>query len=360
MGIGRNSLDNSLRVVWGRQKPGKVAGRDRRDSETLQGVGEGWPGQSGASDKVEAPENVHQLFADQSVRPTPVAEPEPAPPQQADARQDVPSDRAPFASSPQSSQSSQPPVAERPAWADHPITRALEKLYEPGPGNPMQIIADSIRPQGLREGQAYQEWFPLYPEQPTSYQPPEAPAVPRPAEQAPAIDPHAEFWRVWSGHQDFLLKQCIRLMAGNMADAEDALSSAMLRASRKFENYSDSIVNERAWLSRLVHNVCIDHYRRQRRTEYRDPHEETGPDIVSTMFSDAQQTPEEIALEREQLRALDEELGRLSVQLRVPLMMRFVEGLSYPEIAERLNLRADTVRKRIQLARDHLKRAGIR
>ncbi|MCJ9429351.1 sigma-70 family RNA polymerase sigma factor [Kordiimonas marina] len=279
-----------------------------------------------------------------------------------------------------------------PAWADHPITRALEALYQPGPTNPVQIIADSIQPRGLREGQAYQEWFPLKtpPFAPPSYEPQreEAPIReerPEPVSEiapeiAPEISPeispeiapevmpgytpetglHDTFWQVWSGHQEFLLKQCIRLMSGNMADAEDALSNAMLRASRKFVSYSDSIVNERAWLSRLVHNVCIDHYRRQRRTEYRDPHEDAGADIVSTMFAEAQLTPEEIALEREQVRALDVEIGHLSDQLREPLLMRFVEGLSYPEIAERLNLRADTVRKRIQLARDHLKRADIR
>lgn len=168
------------------------------------------------------------------------------------------------------------------------------------------------------------------------------------------------FWKVWSGHHDYLLKQCLRMMAGNRFDAEDALSSAMVRASQKFDRFADQIVNERAWLSRLVHNVCIDHFRVDKRTDTRDFQDQQHHDLSQAMFCEPSLTPEEQALSREQLALLQEEVEGMSEKLRRPLIMRFVDGMSYGEIAEILGLRADTVRKRIQLARDQLRAAGIR
>ncbi|WP_417460690.1 RNA polymerase sigma factor [Kordiimonas sp.] len=273
-------------------------------------------------------------------------------------------------------------------WTEHPITKALQGfnmgLFGP---NPAQIIAESLNSPFARS--PYNT--PLTPQPPipaptTTQGQPEAREAYQQSEKAEIyeemplrpietdapdfgeqdVETHGEgaayeaFWNVWLGHQDYLRGQCIRMMSGNMADAEDALSNAMLRASQKFEAYSDSIVNERAWLSKLVYNVCIDHFRREQRTESRPFDQEQGMQVVDTLYTDPQQSPEEIALCQEQLDQLHHSMSQLSNNLRVPLFLRCVEGWSYPEIAERLNLRTDTVRKRIQLARDQLRRAGIR
>lgn len=280
------------------------------------------------------------------------------------------------------------------AWADHPITQALAGLLEPNSGlNPAQVIADSLLPPMMRGRKPSPQMGHVPPAElrdtpssvPAEYtareeQPhdiaKEIPvnhvadrAVrPQPSDQsteagefaAKAIDARDTFWDFWLGHQDQMRSQCIRLMAGNVADAEDALSSAMLRASQKFPNYSDSIINGKAWLRKLVYNVCMDHYRQGKQTEYRALDQESDIPISGAMFTGQQQSPEEIALSQEQIRELDSCISALSNNLRVPLFLRCVEGWSYPDIAEELDLRADTVRKRIQLARDHLRRSNIR
>lgn len=273
------------------------------------------------------------------------------------------------------------PANELPAWTQHPITKALDALHgSSGVPSPTQIIAESLR--GLHEG-----WMPirpLPPEAPQPYQPTQ-PEVPEQGEIPVQSDGQArevpvqeelgeeaaiaaeaklaaeqQFWELWLTHQDQLRKQCMHMMSGNLADAEDALSSAMLRASQKFVEYSGSIMNEKAWLSKLVHNVCIDQYRQRKRTYYQALEGDATEQVEEAMFSGPQPSPEEVALGREQVATLEACLEKLSSNLRVPLMLRCVEGWSYPDIAAELDLRADTVRKRVQLARDFLRGRDIR
>jgi|GEM_PF-1039375 len=262
----------------------------------------------------------------------------------------------------QANGSPQPNPALQQAVADHPITKALEALYGPGGApSPVQIIADTVTPSKAR-GDAW-------PVKPLDRDTVPGEGMPiRPLPQEPVADPlepvpqekQADFWQLWLQHQDQLRKQCLHMMSGNMADAEDALSSAMLRASQKFQRYSDSIMNEKAWLSKLVHNVCIDQFRQRKRTYYQVFEGDASEQVEDAMFTGPQPSPEEAALSKEQIASLEVCLGQLSNNLRVPLMLRCVEGWSYPDIAEELDLRADTVRKRVQLARDFLRQRGIR
>jgi RNA polymerase sigma factor (sigma-70 family) len=181
---------------------------------------------------------------------------------------------------------------------------------------------------------------------------------------SPATQNGAAFWDVWLRHQDHLLRQCLRIMSGNVADAEDALSSAMMRASTRYEVYADEIINERAWLSRLVRNCCIDHFRAvQRRHRLLERHapgrtggQRTELQAVPPAGATLQPSPEQNAIDRSLLSRLAEDMRRLPEHLRRPLMMRFLQDKSYAEIAETLSLTNATVRKRIQLARQRLRK----
>ena len=67
------------------------------------------------------------------------------------------------------------------------------------------------------------------------------------------------FWPVWLEHRSYLRGHALRFSGGNMADAEDALSEAMLKAVQNFS--PAKIRNHRSWLLRLVHNACMDRHR---------------------------------------------------------------------------------------------------
>ncbi|NIY77284.1 sigma-70 family RNA polymerase sigma factor [Thalassospira sp. HF15] len=168
------------------------------------------------------------------------------------------------------------------------------------------------------------------------------------------------FWPLWIDQQDTLLKQCLKLMSGNMDDAQDALSEAMVKASTKFEDSMDEIRNHRAWLSRIVHNACIDLHRQNRRkAEYREETHGAADTPASPMTAPITPSPEESYLAGEKLDQLETALLAMQEKLRKPLLMRCVQDRTYDEIASALGLSNCAVRKRVQLAREHLRASGI-
>ncbi|WP_073956579.1 RNA polymerase sigma factor [Thalassospira sp. TSL5-1] len=169
------------------------------------------------------------------------------------------------------------------------------------------------------------------------------------------------FWPLWIAQRDILLRQCLRLMSGNMDDAQDALSEAMIKASVKFEDSMDEIRNHRAWLSRIVHNACIDLHRQNRRkADYNEETHSKEDNVLPGISRQEEATPEQNALTGETFSNLERALTDLPEKLRRPLLMRCVQDQSYDEIAENLGLSNCAVRKRVQLARDHLKGFDIR
>lgn len=206
------------------------------------------------------------------------------------------------------------------------------------------------------------------PQEPAVLPDPPAEASPQADQKTPSqpqsdasLGPAApNFWPLWIDQQDSLLKQCLKLMSGNMDDAQDALSEAMVKASTKFEDSMDEIRNHRAWLSRIVHNACIDLHRQNRRkAEYREE-THSGADIpASPMIAPITPSPEESYLAGEKLDQLETALLAMQEKLRKPLLMRCVQDRTYDEIAAALGLSNCAVRKRVQLAREHLRTSGI-
>jgi len=189
-------------------------------------------------------------------------------------------------------------------------------------------------------------------------QPGPAPHAP-PPNMDPAnmgMGPFADFWNVWMEHHDYLFKQSLRFMAGNMADAEDALSQAMLKGSQHFDG--EAIRNERAWLTRLVHNACMDQHRsRKRQARLSDEIDGDDPDQAPNITPRPTRTPDEALHMRQTFDHLERQLMDLPVTLLEPLLLRVIEEKSYDEIAGRMGLSNCAVRKRIQLARDRLRQA---
>ncbi len=145
-------------------------------------------------------------------------------------------------------------------------------------------------------------------------------------------------------------------MTGNPEDAMDLAQEAFLNAWRGLKFFKgDSAFS--TWVYRLASNACIDHLRRnKRRQDINLPmptHEEddSQPDIPDDRFRPEQE------LERQELRrAVAQGLEQLSDEHRQVLVMREINGLSYQEIADVLDLEAGTVKSRIARARISLRK----
>lgn len=164
-------------------------------------------------------------------------------------------------------------------------------------------------------------------------------------------DPTA-FWSIWDSHRTHLYKLCLRHMKGVPEDAEDLLSTIMLRALDRLPAYASRITCVRAWLTRLAQNLCLDVHRGRRRTTNKLRRFEEG--VESGGLVAASTSPEQILFYREIVNHLIRMIDNLPERLREPFILRFWHDMSYVEIAAHLDLSEPNVRKRIQQARDQL------
>jgi RNA polymerase sigma factor (sigma-70 family) len=182
-----------------------------------------------------------------------------------------------------------------------------------------------------------------------------------PEEQARAIlESIAEgdqiaFWALWQRHQEHLFAVCLRQMRGIHADAEDALSRAMLRALDKMPRYAGQLLDPKAWLTRLTYNVCVETHREHSRRLGKQRRQQ-GADIEYEKAIFLGGSPEGELLHRELFDFLKERIDGLSERLRKPFILRFLHEMSCREVAAELNLSSENVRKRIQQARIILRR----
>jgi len=178
--------------------------------------------------------------------------------------------------------------------------------------------------------------------------------------QASATKPERSldaFWSAWMDQSQKLHKFALRMLNGNLADAEDALSAAMIQAQRAFD--PDKIHNPAAWFNRLVRNSCIDLHRHRARTS-------TMGDRVESVVTEAAlpspagtaicKSGEEELMANESFADVLLAILELPADLMEPLLLRCLSELPYDNIASDMELSNVAVRKRVQLARKKLQR----
>ncbi len=154
-------------------------------------------------------------------------------------------------------------------------------------------------------------------------------------------------------HLDTLYNVALRL-AGSAADAEDLVQETVLKAYRSWDKYQPG-TNCRAWLVTILRNTFINQFRKQSKKPA-TVHFESVED-VSVFESIRELDPageffHEI-VDDEVTRAIQE----LPEDFRVPVVLSDVEGLSYGEIAEILDVPVGTVKSRLFRGRRRLQRS---
>ena len=143
-------------------------------------------------------------------------------------------------------------------------------------------------------------------------------------------------------------------MVGNPDDAFDITQDAFLRAYNSLASFhGDSKLS--VWLYRLTSNICIDFLRKKKRrnevslTVQDDDEEDQLLQIPDERFS-----PESEVERTEQREAIRAGLMQLPENDRQILVLRELNGLSYEEIAETLELELGTVKSKLFRARKKL------
>ena len=138
-----------------------------------------------------------------------------------------------------------------------------------------------------------------------------------------------------------------RWLVRGSVDAEDVVQEAFLRAYRYFGTFRGG--NARAWLLRIVRTTAIRWLQKNRGDQLTEFDE-----VIHSGGSDALD-PEALLLQGADIRLLQQAMDRLPDRLRVVLMLRELEGLSYKEIAEAVGVPMGTVMSTLFRARERFR-----
>src|SRR3954447_12685284 len=130
------------------------------------------------------------------------------------------------------------------------------------------------------------------------------------------------------------------LSACSRQDAEDVLQDVFVRAYGALRN-DNREMNVRAWLYRVAHNRCIDHLRRP------VPPAAEIFEVSRKPLHD----PVEEAQRRDDLRRLVADVGQLPEQQRSALLMREIDGMTYADLANALDVTVPAVKSLLVRAR---------
>src|SRR5437868_7560292 len=157
------------------------------------------------------------------------------------------------------------------------------------------------------------------------------------------------------------LYRTARRMTSNQQEAEDLVQETMLKAFRFAHTYQRGS-NLRAWLFRILNTSAINRYRKQASHPVTTPLPEGEEFYLYNRIRDISgQELSEGAEEEVLSKYLDEDVYRalhdLPLNFRMPILLADIEGMSYKEIAEALQIPIGTVRSRISRARRHLQQS---
>jgi RNA polymerase sigma-70 factor (ECF subfamily) len=148
---------------------------------------------------------------------------------------------------------------------------------------------------------------------------------------------------------------------GNEHDAMDISQEVFLRLFRTISSFRGNSAFS-TWLFRLTRNICLDQLNKVKRRSSREisinAQETEEGERVMEIPDDSHRPDAELdkAVLKEQIH---EALATLSVEHRMVLTLRELNGLTYAEIATELKLEIGTVKSQIARAREQLKRKLI-
>lgn len=150
-------------------------------------------------------------------------------------------------------------------------------------------------------------------------------------------------------HQDRLYSIALRML-GNPGDAEEAAQDALVRAYRALAGYDEARILElriRPWLATIVLNLCRS--RLGRRASAGRPALSLDAADAGTLepVADERSGPAATVVRRDARRVWAELLLRLPPAYRSAVVLRHVDGLTYPEVASALDRPEGTVKAQV-------------
>ncbi|MCC5934610.1 MAG: sigma-70 family RNA polymerase sigma factor [Candidatus Cyclonatronum sp.] len=155
-------------------------------------------------------------------------------------------------------------------------------------------------------------------------------------------------------HLDAIYNFALRLTA-DPNDAEDLVQDTIVKAFRFFSSYEKG-TNAKAWLFRILKNSYINNYRKKSKQPHQVDYSEVSQYYESVRSEQSETTDLEDLMYREMM---DDDvttaLTELPEDFRTVVLLCDVEGFTYEEIANMLDVPIGTIRSRLHRGRNLLR-----
>ena len=151
-------------------------------------------------------------------------------------------------------------------------------------------------------------------------------------------------------HQGRVQTNC-RYLSGNEEDSLDLAQEVMVKAYfnlKWFEGRSSFAT----WIGRIKVNHCLNHLRRQKGRSLVDLEE---PGLENHQALQSKRRADEDVHSADRRAMINRILEDMPESLRVPLILRDMDGLSYQDISDKLGLGLSAVKMRIKRAREQFR-----
>ena len=164
----------------------------------------------------------------------------------------------------------------------------------------------------------------------------------------------ADFEKEMIPHLDSLYNFAIRLTSDPI-DAEDLVQDTIVKAFRFFGSYEKG-TNAKAWLFRILKNSYINNYRKKSKQPQQVDYDEVSTYYENIRSEQSDTTDMEDILYRDMLDdQITRALQRLPEYFRTVVLLCDVEGFTYEEIANMLDVPIGTIRSRLHRGRNLLR-----
>lgn len=173
---------------------------------------------------------------------------------------------------------------------------------------------------------------------------------------APTTDAHASFERHVLPEMDVLYRTAWSLTRSE-AEAQDLVQDTLLRAYRAIDRFDGRY--PRAWLLTIMRNANINRARKKKPDLLDDP---DATFERSTMFAETDD-PESVVMEGEFDATVEQGFRQLPDKFREVIELVDLNGLSYQETADFLEVPVGTIMSRLHRARkrirQHIEEVGL-
>ncbi|MCW2855941.1 MAG: polymerase, sigma 29 subunit, SigE [Marmoricola sp.] len=139
-------------------------------------------------------------------------------------------------------------------------------------------------------------------------------------------------------------------LTGNPHDAEDLTQEVFVRVFRSLHTYTPGTFE--GWIHRITTNLFLDQARRKSKIRF-----DSLPEDADNRLPSPVATPDVAYLNQMFDADIEAALAALPPDFRAAVVLCDVEGLTYEEIADVLDLKMGTVRSRIHRGRAMLRKA---